>query len=272
MGGLSWSLLLLLCGLSLGLPAGPAHAGGFNLRITLWRFHSDSDLARRNDGPQVGRYEIEHGEGFVLDRSVNPPLLRFEGSPEIWILRPQPAPRGDTIYRNDLGQPVLRATKLGGLTLYTEEIPDGAAAAFAGEAPSLRLPPLMSASALYDHIMQSGVRSLFAIQKRISFSTVDDATPQTASLIAETAIVTAEAITRVARKVDGRTELTRISHVLLARGQHPDAQLSGGSLTVTYASTGGVGAWPSSERIMQVIEAPTAWKAQVTPTGAHTGH
>jgi len=265
-------MLLLLCGLSLGLIAGQADAGDFSLRITLWRFHSEADLARRNDGPQVARFEIEHGEAFVLDRSVTPPLLRFDGSPEIWILQPQPAPRGDTIYRNDIGQPVLRATKLGGLTLYTAEAPDGAAAAFNGEAPSLRLPPFMSPAALYDHVMQSGVRSLFATQKRISFSTVDDATPQTASLIAESAIVTAEAITRISRKVDGRTELARVSKVLLARGRRPDAQLSGGSLTVTYAPSAGVGSWPSSERIMQVIEAPAAWTAQAISAPAHPAH
>nr|QQZ52104.1 DUF4908 domain-containing protein [Phenylobacterium glaciei] len=42
------------------------------------------------------------------------------------------APRGDIIYKNDLGEPVLRATRLGGLTLFTPDRPGGTAAALAG--------------------------------------------------------------------------------------------------------------------------------------------
>ena len=44
------------------------------------------------------------------------------------MLQPQPAPRGDVIYKNDLGEPVLRATRLGGVTVFTDHGPAGSAA------------------------------------------------------------------------------------------------------------------------------------------------
>ena len=117
--------------------AGPAWAGPDNLRESLFGQHP---AAGRNSSPPVARYVSQEGDVFVLDRSQNRPLLKFQDSPEVWALKPQPAPRGDIIYKNDLGEPVLRATRLGGLTLFTEDRPGGTAAALAGGGPALRLP------------------------------------------------------------------------------------------------------------------------------------
>jgi len=247
--------LILVCALTGGLLAQPSCAATITLQIILFGSHIDKEAPRRPVEPLVSRYQPDHGPSFVFDRACNPPLVRFEDSPEIWILQPQPGPRGDTIYRNDMGQPVLRATKLGGLTVFTADDPAGAAAAFDGEAPSLRLPPLMSPDALIQHVIQATARLSYAAQRRIYISTVDDAkdeaTPETAPLVAETAIVTAEAITRAAHGPNGRTVLTKVNKVLLARGARPDVQLSGGALTVTYEPNSGFGVWPSSERILQ---------------------
>ena len=78
---------------------------------------------RRFSAPPVGRYVVEDGRAFVLDRSTPRPLMKFENSAEVWVLQAQPAPRGDIIYKNDLGEPVLRATRLGGCLLYTSPSP-----------------------------------------------------------------------------------------------------------------------------------------------------
>ena len=61
----------------------------------------------------IARFVSQEGETFVLDRSQARPLMKFDDSPEVWVLRPQVAPRGDVIYMNDLDEPVLRATRLG---------------------------------------------------------------------------------------------------------------------------------------------------------------
>ena len=246
----AFAIVWLLLGVLLA--AQPAAAGGVNLRSMLWGSHGEPP--RHPDAPPVGRYQPDRGEGFVLDESGTPTLLKFEDSPEVWVLRAQPGPRGDTIYRNDMGEPVLRATKLGGLTLFTLDNPDGSAVAYDGEAGSLRPPAVMSASVLFQHMYQASVRSSHAAQRVIPFISVDDATPETAALIADSATVTAEAISRVAHLANGRTALSRVVKVLLAKGRRPDAQLGvGGALTVIYAPEAGVEGRPSSERIVHII-------------------
>jgi hypothetical protein len=152
-----------------------------------------------------------------------------------------------------MGQPMLRATKLGGLTLFTLDHPDGSAVAYEGEAASLRPPPIMSPNALFQRIYQASVRSGHAAQRVIPFATVEDATPETANLIADSATVTAEAISRVSHMANGRVALSRIGKVLLTRGRRADAQITAGALTVTYAPDQGVEGHPSSERIVHVI-------------------
>src|ERR1700760_3682303 len=127
--------------------AQPAAAGP-TLREGLFGHRSDITA------PLVGRYVSEDGEVFILDRTHVHPLLKFENSPEVWALQAQPAPRGDVIYKNDLGAPVLRATRLGGLTIFTDARPAGSAAALDGDSTPLRLPPL-GPQALLERLAQA---------------------------------------------------------------------------------------------------------------------
>ncbi|MDR3509185.1 MAG: DUF4908 domain-containing protein [Caulobacteraceae bacterium] len=244
----------ILCCLSLlgaVLMGQPAEAASVTLRVMLWGPQAESP--RRPDAPPVARYHPEHGDDFILDRSTPTPLLRFEDSQEVWVLQPQPGPRGDTIYRNDIGQPVLRATKLGGLTLFTVDNPDGAAAALGGEAGTLRPAPFMSPNLLFQRMYQASARASRAAQRVIPFLAIDDATPETATLLADTATVTAEAITKVSHQANGKIMLTRVVKVMLARGRKPDATLNQGALTVIYAPEVGMLGRPSSERIVRLI-------------------
>src|SRR5471032_1399082 len=87
--------------------------------------------------PLTGRYQMDEGGAFVFDRSTVKPLLKFDDSLEIWVLQAAPGPRGDVIYRNDVGDPMVRATRLGGMTVFTPKRPDGSAAAFDGATPPL---------------------------------------------------------------------------------------------------------------------------------------
>jgi hypothetical protein len=86
------------------------------------------------------------GQGFVLDVTGSRPLLRFDRSTEIWVLRPAPAPRGDIVYRNDNGDQVLRVTADGGMTLYTTAAPQGSPVSPSGEAAPLLAPALTASS------------------------------------------------------------------------------------------------------------------------------
>jgi hypothetical protein len=147
---------------------------------------------------------------------------------------------------------VLRATKLGGMTLFTSERPGGDAAALDGRAASIQPPPFISVNALFQRLVQASARASRAAQHRVSFETVDDATPGTSVLVADTATVTAEAFERMARAGD-RGLLSRVVRVLLAEGHKPGASLKGGDLTVTYAPGKGLAGRPSSKRIIKVV-------------------
>lgn len=201
----------------------------------------------------VARYISEDGRVFILDRTQGRPLLRFEGSPEVWALQPQPAPRGDTIFKNDVGEPVLRATRLGGVTVFTEERPEGAAAAQAGGAPPIRLPPI-GPQALAERLLQASARASRAARRLIPFEA--EATPASSALLADAAMVTSEAMVRMSRRPQARGMMGRILKVRLAEGRRSSAEIDRGTLMITVAPQQGLAGRPSSERIVKLAATP----------------
>jgi len=202
----------------------------------------------RNSGPVIGRYQTDEGGTFVLDRSNPHPLLKFEDSPEVWGLQPTPGPRGDTIYRNDLGEPMVRATRIGGMTVFTETRPDGSAAALESASPPIRIAAL-SPQALFNRFYQASVRASRAAEHQVAFETAQDAEPATAAAIADAALVASEAITDMSSRPDTRRVLAHINDVMIAQGDHPAAALQGKRLTITIVPSQGVFGRPSSRRI-----------------------
>jgi hypothetical protein len=238
----------ILLAFALAATTGAAHAQS-SLRDA---FFGNRNEVRKSPAPPIARYVAETGDAFILDRAAPQPLMKFENSSEVWVLSSQPAPRGDTIYKNELGEPVLRSSKLGGMTLFTRERPGGDAAALTGKASSIQPPPFISVNALFQRLVQASARASRAVQHRVSFETVDDATPGTSVLVADTATVTAEAFERMARDGD-RNRLARVTRVLLAEGHKPGASLKGGDLTVTYAPGKGLSGRPSSKRSIKIV-------------------
>jgi len=214
--------------------------------------HKGPAEARRVAAPPVARYVSEAGGTFVFDKAAPQPLIKFDNSAEVWVLSPQPASRGDVIYRNDLGEPVLRVTKLGGVILFTDEAPMGAAAALSGRATSIQPPAVLSLAALFQRLVIAANRASRAAQRQIEFATLEDARPETSMLIADSAAVTAEASEQAERKGD-RSIDSRVGRVLLTEGRKPSAQVRDGSLIVTYAPGQGVAGRPSSKRIIKVM-------------------
>jgi hypothetical protein len=245
-----WAILLAF---GFAACAGAAHAqsSGSTLRDALFGNRSGSE-ARKAPAPPVARYVSSTGDAFILDRAAPQPLMKFENSAEVWVLSPQPGPRGDTIYKNELGEAVLRASKLGGMTLFTAERPGGDAAALMGKAASIQPPAFLSVNILFQRLIQASGRASRAAEHRVLFKTIDDATPETSVLVADTATITAEAFERMARSGD-RALLNRVTRVLLAEGRKPGVSLKGGDLTVTYAPGRGLSGRPSSKRIVKII-------------------
>jgi len=240
-------LLTLALGLAAGAIASQVLASpSLTLREAL--MSNRPGPGSKADPPTIGRYQTDEGGQFVLDRSNPIPLLKFEDNPEIWVLQAAAGPRGDTIYRNDIGEPMLRATRFGGMTVFTQRRPDGSAAALEGTSSPLRIAPL-SPTVLFNRFYQASVRASRAAQHQVGFETREDATPGAAALLADAAMVASEALVGIAGRPNGRALLSRIDDVVIAQGPKPAATLQKGVLTVTIVPSDGVAGRPSSRRI-----------------------
>ena len=213
-----------------------------------------ADDARRLTVPTIARFASDDGDRFVLDRSQALPLLRFDDQREIWVLAPSRAARGDMIYKNDAGRPVLRATQTGGLTLFTLERPAGTAAALEGRAPPVRLiiGP-MAPNALLQRLAQASARASRAAQKLITFD-AEDVTPESSYLYADTAAIAADAFVQVARRPDSKAVMSTLGRVRLIEGRKVEVRQKGPDLQITIVIDDGLAGRPSSERIVKALD------------------
>jgi hypothetical protein len=244
-GAISAALLgaIALCAVSPEAAASP----GDRLREGLFKHRSGETV-----GPPIARYVSEDGRVFTLDRTQPTPVLKFEDSPEVWALLPNPAPRGDVIYKDDLGEPVLRITRLGGFTLFSQERPNGEAASLAGDGSPLRLAPL-GPQAVFERLAQASLRASRAARRPMLFEA--EATPASSALIADAALVTSVAIVQLAQRSDGRSMLSRFSRVRFEEGRKPAVSLADGILRVVVTPAQGLAGRPSSKRIMKAAQA-----------------
>ena len=240
----------ILASLSMLIGAGAGQAAPESLRQGMFGARPSPD-GRQMPGPQISRYVSEDGDLFVLDLSQPHPLLKYDNSLEVWALRPQPGPRGDMIYKNDLGEPMVRATRLGGITIFTQDHPAGEAAAVAGAGLPLRLAAL-GPQALAERLLQASARASHAARRLIPFEA--EATPASSALIADAALVTSEAVVRMTRRADVHRLLDKVLKVRLVSGRKPQVEIEQGVLEVTVSPPDGLAGRPSSERIVQVTE------------------
>ena len=214
-----------------------------------------SRLADKPTGPPAARYQTDEGAVFVLDRSAPTTLLKFENDPEIWALDRANGPRGDVIYRNDLGEEMLRATRLGGVTVFTNRRPEGSPAALDGASQPLRI-VMVNPTQLATDFFQASVRASRFARHEIIFETGKDADAATAGELADAATIASEAIVDVASLPNGRLILARINDVVITQGGKPNAVLQKSRLVVTVVPKNGVAGRPSSRRIERAAGAP----------------
>ena len=238
-----YTALLSVVALGYGAPAfaGPAD----KLRDSLFK-----NRPGEVTGPPIACYVSEDGRVFTLDRTQPAPLLKFEDNPEVFALAPNPAPRGDVIYKNDLGEPMLRATRLGGFTLFTDKRPSGEAVSLARGCAPLRL-LILSPEALGQRLLQASVRSGRAARRSVLFEA--EATPNSAALIADAAMVVSLAYIRTAAEGD-RATLGKVGKVQFAEGRKPSVSFSSGTLRIVVAPSQGLAGRPSSEKVVKALK------------------
>jgi len=211
---------------------------------------------RTSAAPAVARYQVEDGGGsFVLDAAPGKPaFLKFEGSGEIWALRPTAGPRGDVIYKNDMDEPVVRATRLGGVTLFTHDQPEGMPAAFMGQAQAPRMLLDIGPETLWNIFVQASARASHMADHLVVFEGPQDITPASAPVFADAAILTSQAFLKVGSKSKaGKILVARFVKVEFNAGRDPAASSRGQVIRITVCPDQGVAGRPSSQRIASVI-------------------
>jgi hypothetical protein len=253
MRGVRSASVALAGGAAMLMGAQTAHAGPFNLGDELFNGHALP--WQHAKPPPVGLYRDEQDGDppFILDRSSSVVLLRFVDSAEIWVLVPQPAPRGDTLYKNDAGEPMLRVTRLGGLTLFTVNHPAGEAAALVADAPPLRPSPVLTQNMLLQRLIQATARTSRAVQRTVVFE-APDLTQQSVSLVADAAGVTSEAVIAMARRPDGKRSLSKLAKVMLTSGRKVSVAFVNGVLQIVVVPKpgnplGDIEGRPSSRKV-----------------------
>jgi hypothetical protein len=200
-----------------------------------------------------GRFRTESGDIFVLDRTGPKALLKFQNRDEVWALEGHPAPRGDTVFKNDVGETVLRASKLGGLTLFTRRTPNGQAVTLVGRGEPLWTRRRLSLVALLRAVVASGHRATRAAQHPLAVTSEDEITAETAAPIADAAAVVAEAFEDLDRS--GRRDLlARWRRVVLVLGDRAEVKADGDVLVIGLNPKTGPAGRPSSARIVRALK------------------
>ncbi len=215
-------------------------------------FGKKADDGRTSSRPPVAHFTSEDGQGFILDESSNRSLMRFDGDDEVWLLTPTQGPKGDVIYKNDIGEPILKSTRWGGMILFSDDRPMGDPVAVTGKADAFT-PGRMSPSLLFQSLVHASRKVSLAVGRTIGFD-APDVTPGADFLYADAAGVTAEALVQVSQQARGKQTMSQVRSVQFIEGRPPSATLQNGILVLKLdVSRGDWSGRPSSRRIFNVI-------------------
>jgi hypothetical protein len=182
---------------------------------------------------------------FTFDRSGGRvALVRFEGDPEVHMLRPRAAAGGGEIYRTEDGAVALRVTPHGGVIVYTRTNRAGAAAS-----EEARVAPLTPEAIAFAE-MQTRIRALQARAGRAIGQQVTFQAP--AQMSAPQAGVVLDAAERAAEGLRD-APITNVRRVVIVFGPRPAAQLQGDTLVVQVAPQYGYAGRPSSITVRNVV-------------------
>lgn len=192
------------------------------------------------------RYSTPDGAvRFVLDRTGGrAALVRFEGDPEVHVLRPVMAAGGGEIYRTEDGAVMLRITPHGGITVFTRTLRTGAAAS-----EEARVAPLTPDSIAFVDL-QERFRRIALVARRSVGQPVTFTIP--ARMSAPAAGVVVDAAERATEGL-AAAPMTNVRRVIISFGRAPAVELRGTELYIQVAPQLGYAGRPSSNTIRNVV-------------------
>lgn len=194
----------------------------------------------------ASRYSTPDGAvRFVFDRSGSrAALLRFEGDPEVHVLRPVMAAGGGEIYRTEDGNLMLRVTPHGGIIVYTRANREGAPASEDGRAAPLT-PEAIAFAEMQRRFEALQTRAARSVGQRVVFSVP-------AQMSAPQAGVVLDAAERVAEGL-AAAPMTNIRRVVIVFGPTPRVVMMGEQLTVQVTPQMGYAGRPSSSSVRNIV-------------------
>ena len=213
--------------------------------------------ADRIGGVEPGTYTAADRIHFTLDSYGDKFLLRFDDSPEIYVLYEDHVSLGGRELKYDSGRPALLISSFGGMTLYTDDDPSGLPVVRDGDSdpPSLvqlSLPDMESAA------QDESEHLAYADQISLNFTADWNALAGDANLRA----LGFDAMQNAARGL-GRFAQSTQAHAALAgkitavkivpAGGKPTIAISGKTLVVTFNGTEGYAGRASSRAIARAL-------------------
>jgi hypothetical protein len=203
---------------------------------------------------RAARYSTPDGAvRFVFDRSGSrAALVRFEGDPEVHVLRPVAAAGGDEIYRTENGDIALRLSRTGSFTVYTRNNRLGAPAAEEGQVAPLA--PEEIARAVFEaRLRELQMRAARSVGSPVVFEAPVPTNGYNAGIMLDAAERAAQGL--------ADAPLTIVRRVVITVGATPGAELRGESLTIRVAPEMGFAGRPSSNTVRNVatgqVQGPT---------------
>jgi hypothetical protein len=204
---------------------------------------------------EPGSYDAGEAN-FTLDRYGDKFLLRLSGDPEVYVLYVDRVSLGGRVLKYDSGSTAIRVAGWGGMTLYTDDEPDGVPAERTGDS----LPPSLGMVSLED--MQNAAddeAEHLAYSRRVHLTFTADwsalaGDARLRALCFDALENTARGIDRFAGRPAARAAFAKkIDQVRIALGGKPIMFLSGKTLNVIFNAQQGYAGRASSRAIARAL-------------------
>jgi hypothetical protein len=208
--------------------------------------------AERVSDVAAGNYSAGDEINFTLQPYGDKYLLRFDDSPENFVLYSDRVALGGRELKYDTGALALKISVWGGLTLYTQEAPGGLPANRIGDATS---PPriVVSPASLTTALSDEENHIAYVQQLKLHFSVDASILTENDDVRAyafDTLVNSERGIERVIATPAGRTAfMRRFNAVRIVEGDKPTIAISGRTLLVSFVPSAGPAGRASSRAI-----------------------
>jgi hypothetical protein len=209
-------------------------------------------FAERIGHIQTGNYVAADDLAFTLDLVDGTYLLRFENTPEVFVLYPDRASLGGREFKYDSGETALHVTGWGGITLYTDDKPGGLPASRTGDS----VPPEpvdVTVDEMQTAAQNDAQQLAFVRRAGLTFSAdwnEFDSNAGARAFAKDAMDNAARGLVRFAAIPAGRQAIVhRLDKVMLATAAHAAVLLNGRTLVVTFDPAHGYAGRASSRAV-----------------------